>query len=104
MHHIGKAFIVGAEAGVTRKLTGTVRISKDPSVFVYDTPGVMVPFLGHGEDGAEKGLKFALTAGIKEDLFERDAVVDYLLWRMNRRMVEQESLPKDSSLRRESHM
>ncbi len=46
---------------MTRKLTGTVKIHEDPSIYVYDTPGVMVPFLGHGEDGAERGLKLALT-------------------------------------------
>jgi hypothetical protein len=33
---------------VTRKLAGVVKIHRDPTVYVYDTPGVMVPFLGHG--------------------------------------------------------
>ncbi|WVQ62581.1 uncharacterized protein L199_000723 [Kwoniella botswanensis] len=83
----GKAFRTGAEAGITRKLTGTVKIYDNPSVYVYDTPGVMVPYLGRGEDGAEKGLKLALTAGIKESLFEQDAMVDYLLWKMNKRLI-----------------
>lgn len=46
---------------MTRKLTGTVKIHEDPNIYVYDTPGVMVPFLGHGQDGAERGLKLALT-------------------------------------------
>jgi hypothetical protein len=50
----------------------------------------MVPFLGHGEGGSERGLKIALTAGMKDDLFEREVVVDYLLWRMNKRLVEEE--------------
>ncbi|WWD22457.1 hypothetical protein CI109_106948 [Kwoniella shandongensis] len=89
----GKAFRTGAEAGITRKLTGTVRIHEDPSVYVYDTPGVMMPYLGKGEDGAERGLKLALTAGIKESLFEQDAMLDYLLWRMNQRMVAESHLP-----------
>ncbi|WVW81910.1 hypothetical protein I302_103910 [Kwoniella bestiolae CBS 10118] len=88
----GKAFRTGAEAGITRKLTGTVRIYDDPSVYVYDTPGVMVPYLGRGEDGAEKGLKLALTAGIKESLFEQDAMVDYLLWKMNKRLIAESHL------------
>jgi hypothetical protein len=30
-------------------------------VYVYDTPGVMVEYLGRGEEGAERGLKLALT-------------------------------------------
>ncbi|WVR03527.1 hypothetical protein IAU60_000519 [Kwoniella sp. DSM 27419] len=89
----GKVFRTGAEAGITRKLTGTVRIYEDPSVYVYDTPGVMMPYLGKGEEGAERGLKLALTAGIKESLFEQDAVVDYLLWKMNKRLVAESHLP-----------
>ncbi|WWD09031.1 hypothetical protein V865_007151 [Kwoniella europaea PYCC6329] len=89
----GKAFRTGAEAGITRKLTGTVKIYDNPSVYVYDTPGVMVPYLGRGEDGAEKGLKLALTAGIKESLFEQDAMVDYLLWKMNKRLIAEKDDP-----------
>ena len=57
----GKAFRTGAEAGVTRKLTGTVKIYEEPNIYVYDTPGVMVPFLGHGVDVAERRLNKALT-------------------------------------------
>ncbi|ORX34715.1 hypothetical protein BD324DRAFT_683158 [Kockovaella imperatae] len=89
----GKAFRTGNVAGVTRKLTGTVKIYEEPPIYVYDTPGVMVPFLGHGDDGAERGFKFALTAGIKDDLLETEVAVDYLLWRLNRRMIQDEDRP-----------
>lgn len=58
---IGKAFATSALPGLTRKLTGTVKIHEDPSVYVYDTPGVMLPYLGKGQQGAERGLKLALT-------------------------------------------
>lgn len=111
---------------MTRKLTGTVKIHEDPSIYVYDTPGVMVPFLGHGEDGAERGLKLALTgsfhffrvfhafapvtrwadegsAGIKENLFPHDSIVDYLLWRMNLRLASQFHLPIHDLARRKSN-
>jgi len=57
----GKAFHTGAMPGVTRKLTGTVRVYDKPPIYVFDTPGVMMPFLGHDEVGAERGLKLALT-------------------------------------------
>ncbi|WRT63746.1 uncharacterized protein IL334_000669 [Kwoniella shivajii] len=100
----GKAFRTGAEAGITRKLTGTVRIYDDPSVYVYDTPGVMLPFLGRGEDGAEKGLKLALTAGIKESLFEQDAMVDYLLWKMNKRLIIESELLDDDPNKHQSYL
>uniref|UniRef100_V5GL86 G domain-containing protein n=1 Tax=Kalmanozyma brasiliensis (strain GHG001) TaxID=1365824 RepID=V5GL86_KALBG len=120
----GKAASTAPTPGWTRKLTGTVRISKagptkvepeprtlgrrsrfkeeeeegsftitpseeegpkDPPIYVYDTPGVMVPFLGHGSDGAERGLKLAITAGIKESLFDVQMLADYLLYRLNLR-------------------
>jgi ribosome biogenesis GTPase A len=58
---IGKAFATSSLPGLTRKLTGTVKIYENPHVYVYDTPGVMVPYLGKGEEGAERGLKLALT-------------------------------------------
>jgi ribosome biogenesis GTPase A len=38
-----------------------VKIHESPSIYVYDTPGVMLPYLGKGEKGAERGLKLALT-------------------------------------------
>ncbi|KAJ9091201.1 hypothetical protein QFC19_009197 [Naganishia cerealis] len=61
-HAVGKAFRIGAEPGITRRLTGTVKINETPPVYVYDTPGVMMSYLGKGDRGAEKGLKLALTA------------------------------------------
>ena len=60
----GKAFATSSLPGLTRKLTGTVKIHENPHVYVYDTPGVMVPYLGKGEEGAERGLKLALTGGL----------------------------------------
>jgi ribosome biogenesis GTPase A len=102
----GKAASTAPEPGHTRKLTGTVRITKkivadnttntssvmtltgkgkadDPAVYVYDTPGVMVPYLGGGLAGAEKGVKLAAAAGMKSSLFDSIGLADYLLFRMN---------------------
>lgn len=57
--------------------------TNDPGIYVYDTPGVMVPFLGSGEHGAEKGVKLAAAAGIKSSLFDAIGLADYLLFRLN---------------------
>ncbi|KAL1407081.1 Mitochondrial GTPase 1 [Vanrija albida] len=95
----GKAFMTGAEPGVTRRLTGTVKIQQEPPIYVYDTPGVMVPYLGHSEIGSERGLKLALTAGIKEGLFEPDAIADYLLYKLNLRLGAEEYLGIDEASR-----
>ncbi|PWN30874.1 hypothetical protein BDZ90DRAFT_229864 [Jaminaea rosea] len=125
----GKAASTAPTPGHTRKLTGTVRITKDvvkereegrrdrrasrseenqeqlqdtfqlygsdsntsasssatPPVYVYDTPGVMVPFLGRGRTGSERGVKLAVAAGIKSSLFDTQGLADYLLYRLNLR-------------------
>ncbi|EOR03620.1 hypothetical protein J056_003077 [Wallemia ichthyophaga EXF-994] len=95
--HKGKAAITGSDPGVTRKLTGTVKINEDPNVYIYDTPGIMVPFLGHDEMGLEMGLKLALTSGIKPDLIETETILDYLLYKLNLRDAAQHS-PYQSQL------
>ena len=69
-----------------------------------------MPYLGGAREGAERGLKLALTgqssrslggrslmrpAGIKDGLFERDVLVDYLLWRLNTRHMSAKRLAPD---------
>ena len=111
----GKAQQVGPQAGITRKLTGTVRVWDDPITYVYDTPGLMMPYLGEGDEAVEKGLKIALScmsgvlagaagrywitlsdrgfphifacssAGLKENLYDPLDLADYLLYRLNLR-------------------
>ncbi|UZJ51363.1 hypothetical protein CBS101457_000683 [Exobasidium rhododendri] len=56
-----------------------------PAIYVYDTPGVMVPYLGAGEKGAEKALKLMVAAGMKTMWYDHVALADYLLYRMNLR-------------------
>lgn len=76
--------------GHTRRLSTVIKISEKPPVYIYDTPGIMVPFLGRGTKGNEAALKLALTGGIKESLFEGDTVSEYLLWRLRMRCEMQE--------------
>lgn len=40
---IGKASRVGAHPGVTRALETRIRVSTNPSVFLLDTPGILMP-------------------------------------------------------------
>jgi hypothetical protein len=60
--HIGtpKAFQTSAHPGLTQALSTRLKISLDPLVYAFDTPGVMLPFLGRGDEGAERGVKLAL--------------------------------------------
>lgn len=78
----GKAASTSSEPGHTRRLSTVIKIATSPPVYIYDTPGIMVPFLGKGVTGQEAALKLALTGGIKESLFEGDVVAEYLLWRL----------------------
>lgn len=70
-----------------------------PPVYAFDTPGMMLPFLGHGPAGAERGAKLALIgnvrlpcamcrlnielAGIKEGLYQSETLAEYLLYKLN---------------------
>ena len=55
-----KALRTSAQPGMTRVLSTRLKLSVDPLVYAYDSPGVMLPFLGKGMKGAERGIKLAL--------------------------------------------
>jgi ribosome biogenesis GTPase A len=55
-----KALQTSAQPGHTRTLSTRLKISENPLIYSYDSPGVMLPFLGKGEQGAERGVKLAL--------------------------------------------
>lgn len=55
-----KAFQTSAQPGLTQALSTRLKVSLDPLVYAFDTPGVMLPFLGRGPEGAERGVKLAL--------------------------------------------
>ncbi|KAF8962632.1 P-loop containing nucleoside triphosphate hydrolase protein [Flammula alnicola] len=78
-----KAFQTSANPGMTQTLSTRLKLSLDPLVYAYDSPGVMLPFLGRGAEGAERGVKLALIAGIKEGLYDMRALAAYLLYRLN---------------------
>ncbi|KAG5340369.1 hypothetical protein C0989_002026 [Termitomyces sp. Mn162] len=78
-----KAFQTGAQPGLTQALSTRLKVSLEPLVYAFDTPGVMLPYLGRGEEGAERGVKLALISGIKEGLYDMEALASYLLYRLN---------------------
>ena len=55
-----KALRTSAQPGLTRAISTRLKLSVDPLVYAFDSPGVMLPFLGQGERGAERGVKLAL--------------------------------------------
>ncbi|KAF7316295.1 Mitochondrial GTPase [Mycena indigotica] len=78
-----KALQTSANPGLTQALSTRLKLSVSPPVYAFDSPGVMLPFLGHGPEGAERGVKLALIAGIKEGLYDIEALAAYLLQKLN---------------------
>ena len=45
---------------MTKALSTRLKLCVNPLVYAYDTPGVMLPYLGRDQEGAERGIKLAL--------------------------------------------
>ncbi|PLW53910.1 hypothetical protein PCANC_03767 [Puccinia coronata f. sp. avenae] len=82
--HKGKAASEAPMPGHTRSIGGMVKVSEGSKhtagwpVYAFDTPGIMVPYLGQGEDAGDRAFKMAITAGIKETLFDPYDLAAYL--------------------------
>lgn len=83
-----KAAKTGSMPGVTRKMSSPVRIADEDAergieqgVYVLDTPGVFVPYVG---DVAAM-LKLALVGCVKDGVVPAETLADYLLYRLNLR-------------------
>ncbi|KAK8075044.1 P-loop containing nucleoside triphosphate hydrolase protein [Apiospora hydei] len=83
-----KAARTGAQPGVTRKLSTPVRVIPedmeggiDQGVFVVDTPGVFVPYVGE----VDAMLKLSLVGCVKDSVVPWEILADYLLFHLNLR-------------------
>lgn len=100
---------VGCNPGVTVSVQNRIKISQDPSVFIYDTPGILTPRLPNVYAGLKlaacgkpttntilvpyplylkgkycKFSKFFLSAAIKDSLVGPVVIADYLLYWCNK--------------------
>lgn len=79
----GKAAHTGAQPGVTRKISTSVKIIEgaddSESVYLLDTPGVFMP---HVPD-SESMLKLALCGSVKDTIVPPTSLTDYLLYQIN---------------------
>lgn len=89
----GKATQVGPHAGVTKSVMEKIRVCDHPKIYVYDSPGIMMPKI----DNMKVGMKLALCATLKDHIVGEDVMADYLLFWLNRheyfKYVEIFSLP-----------
>eukprot|EP01018_Ginkgo_biloba_P028929 Gb_20782 [translate_table: standard] len=75
-----KRATVGPLPGVTQDIAG-FKIAHRPSIYVLDTPGVLVPNI----PDVETGLKLALTGAIKDSVVGEERLAEYLLGMLNTR-------------------
>ncbi|XP_039776836.1 short integuments 2, mitochondrial-like isoform X2 [Panicum virgatum] len=73
-----KRAMVGPLPGVTQDIAG-YKIASQPSIYVLDTPGVLVPSI----PDMETGLKLALTGAVKDSVVGEERIAKYLLSLLN---------------------
>jgi ribosome biogenesis GTPase A len=75
----GKATSVEPRAGVTRSVLEKIKVCDNPTLYVYDTPGIMVPKL----TDIEVGMKLALCATLTDHIVGEEIIADYMLFWLN---------------------
>uniref|UniRef100_A0A1S4AG10 Short integuments 2, mitochondrial n=1 Tax=Nicotiana tabacum TaxID=4097 RepID=A0A1S4AG10_TOBAC len=75
-----KRATVGPLPGVTQDIAG-FKIAHQPSVYLLDTPGVLVPSI----PDIETGLKLALAGSVKDSVVGEERIAQYLLAVLNTR-------------------
>ena len=69
----------GPEPCVTKGISG-FKVSKEPLIYLIDTPGIMLPKL----DNNEQAMKLALIGAIKDEIIGVDIIADYMLFSLNK--------------------
>lgn len=76
---IRKVAQTGGQPGVTRNTSEIIRVSKDPNVLVYDTPGVFLPTV----KDVETMLSLAIVGCVPPAYIDPVIQADYLLFLLN---------------------
>lgn len=69
----------GGQPGVTRSTSEVIRLSEDPDILVYDTPGVFLPTVKDNETM----LSLALVGCVHTSFIDPIILADYLLYVLN---------------------
>ncbi|KAK8442508.1 Mitochondrial GTPase 1 [Candidozyma auris] len=69
----------GGQPGVTRNTSEVIRLSEDPDILVYDTPGVFLPTVRDNETM----LSLALVGCVHTSFVDPIILADYLLYVLN---------------------
>ncbi|KAA8916648.1 hypothetical protein TRICI_001274 [Trichomonascus ciferrii] len=74
-----KVAATGGMPGVTRSISNVIRISREPDIFVYDSPGVFVP----RTKDIETMLSLCIIGAVNPTLVDPVIQADYLLYHLN---------------------
>lgn len=77
----------GGQPGVTRNTSEIIRLSRDPDLLVYDTPGVFLPTV----KDSETMLALSLIGCIHESFVDPVIQADYLLYVLNLQKINGEA-------------
>jgi len=76
----GIATRVGAVPGITRSVQEKIKVCDEPVTYMYDTPGVVSPYV----PTPEVGMNLALIGCFKDHIVGEDLIADYLLYILNK--------------------
>lgn len=81
-YHLKKAnaSLVGAVPGITRSVLNRIKMSENPLVYMFDTPGILTPNIANNESA----LRLALCATLQDHLVGEIVIADYLLYWLNK--------------------
>lgn len=77
----GKASATGFLPGVTRNVSEMIKIAQNPTIYLYDTPGITQPRF----DCPEVAMKIALCGGLFDKVVGWRLLASYLLFVLNER-------------------
>ena len=70
----------GDRPGVTRSVQPMIKIHDDPPVYIFDTPGVMIPSM----DNQDHAMTLAMLGTLRDELVGEEHIADFLLYTLNR--------------------
>ncbi|KAG1667251.1 Mitochondrial GTPase 1 [Nymphon striatum] len=78
--HRRSASAVGSKAGVTKAVSGKIKVSEDPKIYLFDTPGILPPNIKN----VVEGLKLAVCGTFQDHLIGEEIIADFLLYVFNK--------------------
>ncbi|XP_071952630.1 mitochondrial ribosome-associated GTPase 1-like [Antedon mediterranea] len=79
----GRGTSTAPTPGVTRSVLHKIKVNERPTIWLYDTPGVLTPQIQH----PDIGMKLAVCGTIPDHRVGIDIICDYLLYILNKQEI-----------------